>query len=587
MKKSKHVMMYVVTFLFAMTLLGAHQVALAQQTPAGRLIGTVVDPDGAVVPGADVVAKDVTTNAEYRAKTNADGYFLLPSLPVGTYAVTVTAPNFKSTVVRSVVLSAATPVDLRITLQPGEIIEQVTVEAGAEVLINKTSETISNTITGRQIVELPFTSRDALDLALTQPGVVTPGRPRTTSINGLPKGSINISMDGINIQDNLLRSSDGFFAYIRPRIDAVEEVTVTTSNPGAAAAGEGAVSINFVTKAGTNEWHGGAWWYHRNTALNSNFFFNNQTGVARQRIILNQFGWKVGGPILKNRFFFFYSHDNYRLPTSVLRSRTLLTADAANGVFTYRRRDNQQIQRVNLLTLAGANGFPSQRDPAIAGFLDQINQARSLGSVSSVDLFRERLSFNNAASGRRDFPTVRLDYNITEKLHWEGIAHYQYFSSFPDTLNGFDPRFPGFPQAGGQVSNRFQLTTALRATVSSTMVNEFRFGLTGGSVGFAAEVGPETFPGGFMMNWPLVSTPTLNITPGRRNTPVKQWFDNFTWIRGKHNFAFGTSVSLYTSWIEDFDPFGYGSAIPAVDFGILANDPANAFFFAGRCIQNV
>jgi hypothetical protein len=122
------------------------------------------------------------------------------------------------------------------------------------------------------------------------------------------------------------------------------------------------------------------------------------------------------------------------------------------------------------------------------------------------------------------------------------------------------------------------------------MVNEFRFGLTGGTVRFGGEVGPETFPGGYKMNWPLVNTPTLNIDPSRRNTPVYQWFDSLTWVKGKHNFAFGMSASLYKSWQEDFDPFGYGSSIPAVDFGLFATDPANAIFntmnFPGINTQN-
>lgn len=580
MKQPRHVMMQVVTLLFALMLMGAYQAARAQGSPSGRLAGTVADPTGAVVPGAEVVIKDATTNREYRATTNADGYFLVPSLPVSTYTVTVTATGFKSLVIHSVALSAATPVDLKLTLEPGEIVEQVTVEAGAEVLINRTSETISNTVTGRQIVELPFTSRDALDLALTQPGVATPGRPRTTSINGLPKGAINITFDGINVQDNLLRSSDGFFTYIRPRIDAVEEVTVTTSNPGAASAGEGAVQINFVTKSGSNEWHGGVWWYHRNTALNSNYYFNNQTRQPRQRLLLNQFGWKVGGPIMRDKLFFFYSHDNYRLPGSVSRRRTLFTQAASRGIFTYINQSTNQPQSVDLLALAGANGFPSTIDPRVGELLDMVNEARSLGGVTPVDLFREAITFNNSSSSRRDFPTVRFDYNITEKLHWDGVYHYQFFNTFPDTLNGFDPPFPGFTQAGGQKSNRFALSTSLRATISPTLVNNFRFGLTGGSVGFAAEVGPETFPGGYKINWPnLVSNPLLLVDPSRRNTPVKQWSDNLSWTRGKHNLSFGGNLSLYHSWVEDFN-FFFGSAIPEVTFGLDANDPVVQIFNA-------
>lgn len=581
MKQEKLMTKHITALLFALLLLGGHQAVLAQQAPSGRLSGTVVDATGAVIPGAEVVVKEVTTNLEYRMTTNADGYFLVPSLPIGTYTVTVTASGFKSLVIQSVSVSAATPVNLKLTLEPGEIVETVTVEAGAEVLINRTSEEVGTTIVGRQITELPITSRDALDLTLTQPGVATPGRPRTSSINGLPKGAINITMDGINIQDNLLKSGDGFFAYIRPRVDAIEEVSLTTSNPGADSAGEGAVQIGFITKSGSNEFHGGAWWYHRNTALNSNYYFNNNAGLPRQRILLNQFGWKVGGPVIKNKFFFFYSHDNFRLPSSIFRERTLLSEEATRGIFSYVRTDTRRVHKVNLLELASQHGFPSRIDPVIGGLLNQVNQSRALGTVTPADPsgLRERIAFNSPSFDKRYFTDLRLDYNITDKIKWEGVLHYNFFDAFPDTLNGADPIYPGFTLAGGQHSNRFQISTAMRATISPTMVNEFRFGLTGGSVAFFRELGPEVIPGGYRFNFPLVPSPIPDLSPSRRNTPVKQWIDNLSWTKGRHNFAFGGTATLVTFWANDFDPFGYGTSIPEVSFGVSTRDPANQTMF--------
>ncbi|MCS6805007.1 MAG: TonB-dependent receptor [Acidobacteriota bacterium] len=581
MKLSKIVMTCATACLLALVWFGPWSEAFAQGGATGRISGTVTDETGAVVVGAEVVIKDTTTNVEYKTTTNPDGYFLVPGLPVSNYTVTVTAAGFKSLVVRSVALSAATPVDLKVVLEAGEIIEQVNVEAGAEVLINRSSEEVSTTITGRQIIELPITSRDALDLALTQPGVATPGRPRTSSIHGLPKGAINITLDGINVQDNLLKSGDGFFAYVRPRIDAIEEVTVTTSNPGADSAGEGAVQIAFVTKSGTNEFHGGGWWYHRNTALNSNYFFNNQRGLPRQRILLNQFGYKIGGPIKRDKMFFFWSHDNFRIPSSIFRERTMLSLDSSRGIFNYVRTDNRQIQKVNLLELAARYNLPTRIDPAIGGLIDRINQARALGTVSPADPAGrlERFAFNSPSFDKRYFTDLRLDWNITEKIRWEGIAHYNYFDAFPDTLNGADPIFPGLGLAGGQHSNRFSGSTAMRWTISPTMVNEFRFGLQGGSVAFFRELGPEKVPGGYRLDWPLGSNPIPPFSPSRRNTPVKQWIDNLTWTKGRHNFSFGGSATLVTFWGNDFDPFGYGDAIPTVTFGIDANDPAQSTLF--------
>src|SRR5207248_624308 len=124
---------------------------------------------------------------------------------------------------------------------------------------------VTNTVTGRQIVELPFASRNSVELLVTQPGTQTPTNPRSSSINGLPKGALNITMDGMNTQDNLLKSSDGFFSYIMPSQDAVEEITLTTSASGVDSTSQGAAQIKFVTRSGSNGFHGGAVWQHRNT----------------------------------------------------------------------------------------------------------------------------------------------------------------------------------------------------------------------------------------------------------------------------------------------------------------------------------
>ena len=163
-------------------------------------------------------------------------------------------------------------------------------------------------------MELPTTTRNLLELVLTQPGTQTPGTPRTSSINGLPKGTVNISIDGLNVQDNLLRSDDGFFTTIMPRTDSIEEVTVSTAGVGAESAGEGAAQVKFVTKSGTNSFHGGAVWQNRNTFFNSNYYFNTIDRLPRDVINLNQTGVNLGGPIKKNRLFFFVNYEDFRLP---------------------------------------------------------------------------------------------------------------------------------------------------------------------------------------------------------------------------------------------------------------------------------
>lgn len=249
-------------------------VALAQGTTS-QIVGSVQDQNGAVVSGASVTVKNTATGTQFKVNSSGSGAYVVPSLGSGFYTVTVEAAGFKKAVIQDVKLDVGVPATVNITLEVGAASESVVIQGGGEVLQTQ-SASISTTITGRQITETPLTSRDALDLVLLLPGTNTPGRPRTSTINGLPKGALNITMDGVNVQDNILKSSDGFFTYVRPRLDAVDEVTVSTATPGAESAGEGAVQIKFVTRGGSNNFTGSLYEYHRNPALNANYWFNNR-----------------------------------------------------------------------------------------------------------------------------------------------------------------------------------------------------------------------------------------------------------------------------------------------------------------------
>src|SRR5499426_314723 len=260
----------------------------AQVSTSGRLTGTVTDAQGAVVSNAQINVKNNETQTQFTAVTNKEGSWTLPSISSGIYMVTVTAPGFKTTIVQGVKVDVGQPTTVNATLETGGVNDQVVVTGGGEVLQNA-SANISTTITGRQIHELPFSTREAMQLVLVMPGVQTPGTSRTSSVNGLPKASLNITVDGANVQDNFLKSTDGFFTTTQPKSDAVEEVTISTATPGAESAGGGAVQVRFVTKQGTNEFHGGLFWQHRNDALNASYFFNQKAfdNLPRDRIILN------------------------------------------------------------------------------------------------------------------------------------------------------------------------------------------------------------------------------------------------------------------------------------------------------------
>jgi hypothetical protein len=556
-----------------------------QVSATGSISGTVTDPKGAVVAGATVLIKNMATNQEFTVTTNDDGIFALPGAASGVYNATISSTGFKTAIVTDIKVDVGSGSRIAIQLEVGAPSEQVTIVGGGE-LIKTDTPTIGTTLTGRQITDIPTASRDALDLVLAMPGTTTPGRPRTSTVNGLPKGSLNITIDGINVQDNLLKSGDGFFTYVRPRTDAISEVTVSTSNPGAESSGEGAVQIKFITQGGSNEYHGGVYWYHRNPALNANYWFNNRdlapdpvTKKAPQnRILLNQPGFKVGGPISipglfsgKDKAFFFVNYEEFHVPERTIRTKTILSPEAQAGNFRFLANSSYappnanitcapsgtgQLCSVNLYTLANAAGLTNTPDPTIAALLTSIRSSVSGQIIQNLgDPNLQTVSFINSGSQVRKFPTVRFDFNITKNHHFENIWNYQQFRSSVDFLNGVDPAFPGFPNFGSQDSNRFSNSSAWRWTINSKMVNEARVGILGGTSLFFAQVnaGQFTNQGGYNLGIGTaggISSATVTTGPSRRNSPVQSFTDNLTWITGKHQFNFGMSYTKINLWSQ-------------------------------------
>ncbi len=574
------------TVMVMLGLLAWASVVPAQVRPVGQLTGIVQDPAGAVVPGAEVKAQDEATGATQTQKTGFDGGFTFVNLQVGTYKITVSMPGFKTTVLSGLKVDAGRTTTVVVTLQVGEIAETVEVVGGLEIL-ERTTTTVETTVRGDVIRRLPLNNRDTLDFTLLMPGAQQGGTARQSTFLGLPKGAINITMDGVNIQDNLLKSAfgGGMFTIVRPRLDAVEEVTVKTAGVGAEAAGEGAVQIQFVTRRGTNTFRGTLFWDHRNDALNANTWFNNVLGLRKPRNLLNVFGGNVGGPIWKDKIFFFFNYEEFRLPESRPRENLILTQEAAQGIFRYRGTDGV-VRAVNLLQVAGAAGFPSTIDPTVGDMLRQIDAARSRGAISPFDLFRERYRFEAPSMQVRRFPTLRMDYHITDKLRWHGVWHYNFFSSFPDTLNLMDPTFPGLGKPAGQYSNRFSVTTALQYTITPSVNYEFRFGVQGAPVQFFPESGPEIYPAGVRILWPLGlqslharpgAAGTSRALPSSRNTPVYNLQNTLGLVRGKHSWVFGGTFTR-VGFIDN--SFG-GAGVPTVSFGVVGGDPVASAIQAG------
>jgi outer membrane receptor protein involved in Fe transport len=566
-------------------------VAFAQGSTTGRLVGAVLDENGAAIANAQVSVKGNQAEGQYTATTNKEGNWTLPSIPAGTYTVMIQATGFKSTIVQAVKVDIGLPATVNATLEVGQVGDQVVVTGGGEVL-QTASANISTTVTGRQIRELPFSTRDAMQLVIALPGVQTPGTSRTSSVNGLPKAALNITIDGANVQDNMLKSSDGFFTDVQPKSDAVEEVTISTATPGAESAGGGAVQIRFVTKQGSNEYHGGLFWQHRNNALNANYYFNNIDGLPRDRIILNQYGGNIGGPIKipklfngRDKAFFFVNMEEFRLPQTYNAARTVLTPNALQGIFRY-RDSNNAIQEVNLYQIAARGGFTNTPDPATAKALALINDAAQKGVLTSRvstnnDYNRLNLAFQDPGNNKRHFPTIRLDFNLTNAHHLEFVHNYQNYYANPDGVNAILSSYPGTGSVlGGDGStgsvyrNSISYVLAERWTISSRLVNEARASLAGvGTSNFRREFSPGNFVlfNGYNVSNPFTSNYTTYSSNSRRHTPVATFTDNLTWLQGAHTFNFGGSFTRISSYTEDV-----GSAlVPGVTINIAANDPVN------------
>jgi Carboxypeptidase regulatory-like domain len=566
---------------------------------AGSIAGTVNDQNGAVVPNATVTVKG-ESGQEFTVTTNSNGIYNIPAVASGFYTVTVSSANFKSTVIQNVKVDVGTPATVDAVLEVGKVDETVVVTGGAEILQTQTA-TVGTTITGRQILETPIQSRDALDLITTLPGTATVGAVRTSSINGLPKSALTIQIDGVDVQDNFLKSSDGFFTFIRPRIDAIDEVTVSTANPGAESSGDGAVGIRFATRRGTDSYKGSAFWQHRDESLNATNFQSNYLNQGKQKLRLNQFGASFGGaiPFLnfgdgvpafdsgKGKRFFFVNYERFHLnEQSPIRQRQVLTSEAQSGIFRY---GTNGANTVNLFNLAAAatTPLPNTIDPTVAGVLTAIRASTGIrGSFSALGTggvyFRQPFNFANSGQQRRNFLVVRTDFNITNDHALEVIFNNQPFRSNVDFLNSVDPAFPDFANAGTQQSDRRSLSIGLRSNFGTNVVNQFRYAQLAGWLGGASNfdlVGGIDFFNNLQRGYSLtlgagLTNPTIRNAFSSRVSPTEDFTNNLTWITGNHTFTFGGQLKRIRT-ISD----STGQIVPTVTFGVVATDSAvlNAF----------
>jgi hypothetical protein len=561
---------------------------------SSSLSGIVTDTAGGVIPGANVVVKNDATGETFEATSNSAGQFSFPALAPATYTVTVSLTGFKTFVAKDVRLLAARPGSVTAALEIGDLAETVEVKAGSE-LVQTQSTAVSSTLSVEQLANLPLVSRNSLYAVALLPGVATTGGPRGAIINGLPNNTVNITIDGITT-GNMLQSTDGFFSMVTPRMDAVEEITVTGAVPGSGA-GPGSVQVQFVTRSGSNTFTGSGYHYWRDPKLNTNYYFNKVNELDKNKVIVHQYGGRAGGPIVipglldgRNKAFFFFNFEHQHQPSEATRTRTFLRDSAMNGVFSYAVAG--QTRSVDLLALARANGQIATLDPTVQTIFNEIRSGvASEGTVNDLgDPLLLQYVYQASSKGDQYAPTTRVDFNLSDAHRLTGTYWLQRFKSFPDLLNNREPVFPGMANAASQNSYRTTGSATLRSTLSSNIVNELKGGWQWSPNEFFSNVTADQFAStdGLAVVFPAnVGDDSVHTTsPAPRNTTTWDVVNTLSWLRGSHSFTMGGSYAGILNRLN-----GY-TVVPNINIGFDTNtDPAAGLFnttnFPGASANNL
>jgi hypothetical protein len=565
--------------------------SLAQHGSQGTITVTVLDQSGAVVQGAKLELRDSGTNDLRKAETRDGGNYTFVNLSLGTYKLTVSKAGYATQVFDAIVVQAAQTTDLSAVLKVGATSEVVVVSAAESPLVETTSSAIGTTIDMKQIENLPIQGRDLGQLAQLVPGFTGGGQEGGTW-NGLPSVAQGNNIDGVIGSSSRMKFGGNAAPAVSPRIEDIQEMTVQTDqldlNQGY---GSSNMQSNFVTRRGSNAFHGRVFEDFRNTVLNANSWNNTVLDLPRNDVKLNDFGGSLGGPIFRDKLFFFGTFAMSKRPGTSNGGVYVLTPDAQQGNFTY-LGDDQAQHTVNVLQLAGSNGFPSTVNSQTASTLQAVNNSLQFGSLSPLgDPNLQSLTWQTPASQTIYYPTVRVDFNASEKMRY----HVAFNETKTSTPGANTPNLPGPDFANTGAGNQFKSYTAAFGfdwTVTPSIINSFRGGFLYTYSGFAyngAKLSVDT-P---QINWNLPSLPfpystAMNGTnfqiPTGSYYPLFNASDNLTWQHSRHTFNFGFSwwreQDHYYNGVQGFNVIQLGNSNSGQP-GLAPGDPALAAFSGG------
>jgi hypothetical protein len=569
--------------IFALAALLACVPMLAQGAPEGRIAGVVHDPTGAVIPGASILVTNSGTGAQYTATAGAEGGFLIPALPAGAYTVKISANGFTTGIYSDVKVDAAKEYSLTAVLKVGSTAETVEVSAGQD-LVSTTSSELSQTVSSSQVANLPLNGRDVITLLQTQPGVAAGGGNArsgiATSINGTRPSWSQVTLDGINIQDLYIRTNALDYIPFRSSTEQVQEFTVNTSTQGANAA-LGANGVYMVTRSGSNAFHGGVYEFNRNSALAANSWFNNHANpvVPIPFLNRNEFGGNFGGPVWKNKLFFYGHYEGLRTRSSGQTNRTVpLNSDYIAGVYRYIGATDKQPHAVNVMTGVGLTSAPATAlsvDPKIQSLF--LSRADSPSKVNNTDvgdaLNTAGYRFNEAANNDRNTWGFKLDYELSARHHLDFALTHLHETTLRNDLDPVNV----IPKVTNDSSPKL-FVGSWRWTVSSSLVNNLRVGANlvnapflvnqKNTNGFIWDQGTRGSKG--TVTGIALSSPDITFMPQGRNPAIHQYADDATWVKGTHAFSFGGSFQN-----QNIYSYGDGGILPTVVTGFSAQSPAS------------
>ncbi|MGA8150594.1 MAG: carboxypeptidase-like regulatory domain-containing protein [Terriglobales bacterium] len=594
-----------ITFL-SLLLVGIafHNLAAAQSATTS-LRGTIVDVKGAVVVGASVTLNNSATGFSRTTKTDGQGAYQFLALPPASYVLTVTAAGFAQVKRSNVVLQVSSPATVDFSLEVQGTAETIEVSSEAP-MVNTTDATLGNNFNSRQLTDLPSEGRDPAAILSLQPGVVYIGNTsndqqdydsRGGAVNGARSDQTNITLDGLDDNDQL--EGYAFEGAMRTTLDSLQEFRVTTGNYDAGSGRSSGAQVNLVTKSGTNRFHGSLYEYYRPSFTVANDWFNKQAELRAGdpnvpgHILRNTFGGTIGGPIKKDRFFFFAAYEGQRTADTQQVTREVPTQSLRDGMLKYLcdpGDPNCTSGNPNVSVVSGGSAFPgfnvatltpnqigsidqgcasngtcpptpgNAAGPGPNGLLTNINGANPaalftkypLPNTTSVGdgLNTEGYTFAGADPVKHDTYIVKLDY----KINASGSHSLFVRGNLQNDHESQPPQFPGQPAFDFITNNSKGIAAGYTALLSNNLINNFRYAFIRQGLGTGGRNDQDyvSFRG-------LDDTQALNSPTILTNVPVHNFIDDVSWTKGKHTIQLGTNWRLiHNNRQSNADNISYG-----------------------------